>query len=438
MTRSMSNKWNATSTKRYKIVNETRVDEDTKGMLDMLKISSHEDVVKEVLKYMDKEKYTVYSDKLWTMIIPNSDDKLFVGISAHTDTVRNVHPTTFAYTDATKTEVCNMEDDLIGGDDRLGCWLIQQLLKDGRQDFIFTLFDQEEVGGVGSSAFVKHKDFEILKEKASCFIGLDRKGYNEMASYGFESEEFVEILENIEGWNTDFGSFTDIATLAEEASISCVNFSVGYYNEHGANEYIRPNDCKNTLQVIRNLPKILWTKQFECDSSPYGYGYGRGYGWNDNYNYSSYKYDDDYDIRNHKYDEDNTCDCCGEFLYSPSEQAMGVCRQCLEADEETYKDTSCLYCDNPYSVYINKQGDNICMDCMVAYCLTNNKDYCAFLVTKIMENLDITEADSMETYSKMREVNLISYYSLFEVLKLDQIVKVDEICKKYSLPPYHL
>lgn len=399
-------------TKRFKDVDEQKVSKDTKGMLDILKLESYEDVVKEVAKYLTDE-YTVYSDKLWTVIVPkNSRYKYMPFVSAHTDTVRNIHPKAFSYTDEKEKYICNKEKDLCGADDRLGCWIIQQLIKDDSQDFIFGLFDQEEVGGVGSSAFIESDTFIEIEPLISCYLGLDRKGYNEMASYGYESTEFLEVLGTIKGWEEDMGSFTDVASLAEASSLSCVNFSIGYYNEHGANEKFSPEECVNTLNMMRDLPKKLWDIQYPCENI-----YNR-YGVADDYWYSA---------------TPMICKYCGETLYTEREKEAQMCEYCLAIEDKV-----CSYCGEiTDDTYMDEHGNTLCYSCYASFFLQTNKEFCAFLVLGIIEKCkNMLYTTDEEINRCMRSVNLLSYFSKFDKLKDDQIEKVDVICKQYNLPLY--
>ena len=399
-------------TKRFKDVDEQKVSKYTKGMLDILKLKSHEDVVKEVTKYLTNE-YTVYSDKLWTVIVPkNSKHRHMPFVSAHTDTVRDIHPKAFSYTDEKEKYICNKEKDLCGADDRLGCWIIQQLIKDDSQDFIFGLFDQEEVGVVGSSAFIESDTFTKIESLVSCYLGLDRKGYNEMASYGYESTEFLEILGTINGWEEDMGSFTDVAALAEASSLSCVNFSIGGYNEHGENEKFSPEECVNTLNMMKALPRELWDTQYICEN-----------------NYNSYGVADDYWYS----DTPTVCKYCGETLYTEREIENQMCEYCLAAEDKI-----CSYCgDITNDTYNDEHGNNLCYSCFASFFLQTNKEFCAFLVLQIAEKCkNMLYHTEEEINSCMRCVNLISYFSKFDKLKDDQIEKVNAICKQYDLPFY--
>ena len=414
-------KFNSNTTTRFATVKEDEVSASTKGMLDMLKIEEHSDVVAQVIGD-EADKFDIYTDKMWTIFVPKSlkkDDKVPM-VCAHTDTVSNIHPKAFSYTNLAESYICNKEEKLIGADDRLGCWLIQQLILSNSQDFIFALFDQEEVGGIGSADFVNNNAFDTLNGYVSCYLGLDRKGHNEMASYSYESDEFLEVLEKIEGWVPDMGSFTDVASLAEAGSVSCVNFSVGYYNEHTRNEYFSPTECENTLEVMQNLPKELWGTTYTCEA----YGWGRGY-------YSSYTYSDDSFPNFGK-----TCERCEAEMFDDEEG--NICMYCKQEVEDIIE---CEYCGTTFldsDKFDDGYGSTICKSCYEFtevqdedtsfYTPVTNQQYCAYIVTNIMK-----EDISMNTKKIMKDINLVSYFSKFEDLKDDQVEKLNVICEYYGL-----
>lgn len=226
-------------------------------MENLLKTEKHIEVVNKTLKYLDRDKYKVYKSPLWTVAIPIKEG-IYPSLVAHTDIVGNTPPKNITkYKD-----VVTGNGEILGGDDRCGCYIIQQVIKKSDKDFIYILPNEEEIGCIGSNDLVKSKIFSKIIEKNSCFIGLDRRESSDLALYGYNNQELISLLETETGYKRVNGSITDVAILSENSDIACVNFSVGFYNEHTPKEYIDFNVTKKTLNVILNLPKVLWKKVF--------------------------------------------------------------------------------------------------------------------------------------------------------------------------------
>lgn len=184
----------------------------------------------------------------------------------------------------------NSECACLGGDDRCGCYIALKLLDRGIP-FAFGFFTDEEIGGLGSSRCIN----AIEALNITSFIGLDRRGDNELALYGWDNEELICLFEAM-GYNTAFGSFTDASNLAGALGIACVNLSIGYQHEHTHSEFIDFTATLTTLKTLstRRIIEYLNSKEFlaECDAmGAYGYYYGDDY-YRDEYGCDEYGYDD--------------------------------------------------------------------------------------------------------------------------------------------------
>ena len=87
-------------------------------------------------------------------------------------------------------------------------------------------------------------------------IQLDRRNGSDYKTYRIPvSDEFRRYIEKHTGF-TDAGrtSRTDIAALCRR--VAGVNLSVGYHNEHTAEEYLDLNEWRNTLDILRNLLRL--------------------------------------------------------------------------------------------------------------------------------------------------------------------------------------
>lgn len=426
-----------------KELDEVNVTEEVKGMLHFLRLKEHFEVVGSVFEGIG-DNFTIYTSKLWTVIVPkNPSNALMPMLCAHTDTVMNIHPKKFSYTDITQSKICNFDNALCGADDRLGCFLINQMVKSNPNDFIFALFDKEETGGVGSSDFTNSPDFDEICKQVSCFIGLDRRGDSDLASYDYESDEFLELLTTIDGYKSAMGSFTDVATLASESLISCVNFSVGYYNEHTANECFSPTECLHTLDTLRKLPEEFWGTQYVCEEKVYNYASYRGGLYYDT-PYSGYSlYDDNMEF----------CDSCGihmnkkDSFYDPTSNYM-LCKEC-NADwfpENTH--THCEICGVRGKMIVDPSGILLCESCnerfnkptvevqptVVKVNLYKFLDFVDFIVSECMWKSDGARRNPSPQYVRqvMKDVNYLTSVSRYDELRNDQYEKVLEICDRYE------
>lgn len=144
--------------------------------------------------------------------------------------------------------------DCLGADDRVGVKTIIDVLAMGLRPHILFTTD-EEVGCVGSRRAVEENRLEGLSE-ASMLIQIDRgvhSGYwNEMVTYGFDSESQPEIFKKLgETYELTTGSYTDVAVLGPYANKPIVNVSASYQNEHTREEFINLEAYeKNTAGLV--------------------------------------------------------------------------------------------------------------------------------------------------------------------------------------------
>jgi hypothetical protein len=237
----------------------------------MIKLITHKDVVDTIVKTANPRLFNVYrNDELgYTAIVPKVDG-IRPSLCVHTDTVNNIHPTEIEK----NNDVWRNADHtkLLGADDRAGCYIIKELITRGMDDYNYLIFDQEEVGGIGSSNYAKTNDGKVVDILTSCYIGLDRLGCMQQALYGYESDEFLDAIEE-DYWVNDLGSFTDASNLAGDFNKCCMNLSVGYDSEHTRYETLNVSHMAVTLNRLYNgLNDALWGTYFIPDEQTNGYG----------------------------------------------------------------------------------------------------------------------------------------------------------------------
>ena len=144
----------------------------------------------------------------------------------------------------------------IGADDRAGCAILYCLKESGHS---LLVVDGEEHGQIGSN-HIKNAYPEIYNEinKHSYVIQFDRRNSDDYKVYNLPvSNKFIKFIEKATGYN-DAGknARTDIVVLCRD--ICGVNLSIGYYNEHTADEELIFSEWFKTLELTES---ILMKKQ---------------------------------------------------------------------------------------------------------------------------------------------------------------------------------
>lgn len=139
----------------------------------------------------------------------------------------------------------------IGGDDRCGVYalytaIVTSSITGSRPYILFT--EDEEMGGIGASKFVN--DLNYYKNiEVNFLVEIDRKGSNDSVYYECDNRDF-EVFINSYGFKSDYGSFSDISTVAPALGVAAVNLSSGYYNAHTTSEIINLYDLYGTIEKL--------------------------------------------------------------------------------------------------------------------------------------------------------------------------------------------
>jgi len=193
--------------------------------------------------------------------------------------------------------VTSTSSTILGADDKLGCYIMCRLMKEGIQG-LYVFHVGEESGGIGSS-YLADKRQELFKNIDYC-IAFDRKGYNDVIhrQSGGEccSTQFASALCDAmnpylppkeQAEPSSFGSFTDSANYTELIA-ECTNLPVGYFDQHTSSEYFDLEWLER--YAIPAYLNLAWTdlpikRNPEAKFNYYGRNYGRNYGnynfWND-------------------------------------------------------------------------------------------------------------------------------------------------------------
>lgn len=161
------------------------------------------------------------------------------------------------------SHICKSNDGIwmapegIGGDDRCGVFCLKTVREQAsvKPWLLFTC--DEEKGGIGAHGFISRvldKKSKIAgKLKALKYlIEIDRKGENDAVYYSCGNKEFESYITS-KGFETDYGSYSDISTIAPELGVAAVNLSSGYYNAHTQHEYINIHHLGKTIERVIDM-----------------------------------------------------------------------------------------------------------------------------------------------------------------------------------------
>lgn len=237
---------------------------------------------------------------------------------AHLDTVHTHEP----------TEIICKENSMsspqgIGGDDRCGVYMIKQIIKRHKCSVLFC--EDEEVGGVGASKFIKHPVSADLQ--FNYIMEFDRRGYNDAVFYDCDNADFTDFICRY-GWKEEIGSFSDIDIIAPYLGVAAVNLSSGYYNAHQLTEYVMLDEMVDNInRVCLMIEDTTENDKYEYieakyPASYYYYKYGNGYGT--------------YNSGMDSYYDDGYYNYCGGFHTSGMSNSYGDGKWDITPDENYY------------------------------------------------------------------------------------------------------
>lgn len=124
---------------------------------------------------------------------------------------------------------------------------------------------QEEIGGIGAVVATENTEFF---NNVNFFLQADRRGNSNIITFTngrkIVSDKFVEDITPIikrYNYSTTNGIFTDVGEIAFWCSVSGINISCGYYNEHTTNETCNIVELHNCLCLMRELINTLKDKE---------------------------------------------------------------------------------------------------------------------------------------------------------------------------------
>lgn len=207
------------------------------------------------------------------LLVPGDSPTLLI---AHLDTVHRIPVKTIC---ASKCGNILMSPQGIGGDDRCGVYGIVKVYEATEQKPWLLFTCDEEIGGRGADAFCAAYQKRELPEgldNLKMLIELDRRGKNDAVYYSCANPEFEAYITS-KGFRTDFGSFSDISSIAPCLGVAAVNLSCGYFNAHTLHEFISRKYLNATVRKVIEMvseaaePDFPKYKYMRAKNDPYAF-----------------------------------------------------------------------------------------------------------------------------------------------------------------------
>lgn len=202
---------------------------------------------KEMLKALPKMLRKVGYNPIVTKEYIYAEGSIPIALCAHMDIV-GTEPPRNLYHDIEKNVIW-AGGHILGADDRAGITAIWEIIKhkEYKPHLIFTT--NEEAGAAGAHALalldMPFKDLKFI-------IELDRANSNDCVFYDCDNPEFESYINSF-GYETDWGTFTDISIICPCWKVAGVNLSVGYYHEHTKYELLKFNELNETIKRVMKI-----------------------------------------------------------------------------------------------------------------------------------------------------------------------------------------
>ena len=193
-----------------------------------------------------------------------------VVLLAHMDTVRETDGEYMMLYDSELNIATSVYG--LGFDDKAGIAAIFKIIEDGYRPYVIFTHDEEK-GGVGAYQLVKDYPEPPFKDKIKYMIQIDRRGKDDCVFYDDGNKEFHNYVESFGYYKTNYGSFSDISTIAPTWKVSAVNLSTGYYNEHTPDEFLIIDEWYQTIDEIKKMLDNIDTAPYFVYEDTFGYPY---------------------------------------------------------------------------------------------------------------------------------------------------------------------
>ena len=230
---------------------------------------------KNSISYYKDTYNNVYATKQSTEVLP--DNFYFPCVISHTDTVHNlgsinvveeIQPNAQGLSKlALKAYNDNGYPTGIGGDDKCGVFACLTLLQE-LPNLKAAFFVSEETGCHGSrnsdKKFFENVGYAIQFDAPENWM-ITEECYGQVL---FDRDsEFYEVCNEVltegmvkEDMRYMVHPYTDVYALRSKFDFACINFSIGYYDYHSADEYVVVEDVENGIEMGRQMIVKLGNK----------------------------------------------------------------------------------------------------------------------------------------------------------------------------------
>jgi putative aminopeptidase FrvX len=239
------------------------------------------------IPYFVDNKGNVYATKQESNV---DNDFYFPCVVSHTDTVHNIDSINIREEQlpnaqglsklALKAYNDKGNPTGIGGDDKAGVYACLKLLTE-LPYLKAAFFVSEETGCHGSKVadenFFSNVGYVIQFDAPENWM-ITEKCFGQMLfdrNSDFFSSVNKVLTEGMPPQDLEYmvHPYTDVWALRSRFDFSCINFSIGYYNYHTANEYVVVEDVMNGIkmgkQIIESLGYNLHYKEAKLETSRY-------------------------------------------------------------------------------------------------------------------------------------------------------------------------
>jgi hypothetical protein len=199
-------------------------------------------------------------------------------------------------------------------DDRAGCYIAMNMLKEYGITADVLLTDDEEIG---------HSTIDMLGQanlyKYNWIVELDRRGTG-CVLYGFG-----EMYQHVTKYFTvEMGSYSDIVELEEVSPVGAFNMGVGYHREHTEGCYLIMDELISQLKSLSKMYKDMGDTKVEREHTPCEVNDIKYVDYDDEFYNMYVDYDDDefYNMHvdtEHEYDIDWRLDDPNERFDDPND-----------------------------------------------------------------------------------------------------------------------
>lgn len=230
-------------------------------------------LIAKITKYLNESNLDYVIDEYGNIYVTKGEAEYYPCVVAHTDSVHRIVDMDILHRPDDDNIIFAVEKGSnkltgCGGDNKAGVYVCLDLLD--RLDVLKAVFFVAEEYGCFGSVLAD----ETFFDNVAYALQFDAPENDWVTHYcnGVklfdEDGDFYEIIQPIlEDYMGDYllgkHPYTDVSVLGAFYDFSCINYSVGYYNMHSSNEYVKINFVEQAiniaLEIVSSLGNIKYT-----------------------------------------------------------------------------------------------------------------------------------------------------------------------------------